>query len=76
MPTIDQYKTLITIVEKGSFRAASESLHKAQSAVSYNIKSLEEELDHLKVTCTRRIPVDTRVFIVPKSKLELEEITP
>ncbi len=42
--TIDQLVVLQQIVENGSFRAAAESLHRAQSAVSYAIKTLEEEL--------------------------------
>lgn len=43
MATIDQFKTLSAVVETGSFRAASEKLHKAQSAISYGIKTLEDE---------------------------------
>ena len=43
MATIDQFKTLEAIVETGSFRAAAEKLHKVQSAISYNIKTLEAE---------------------------------
>lgn len=41
--TLDQYLVLVTIVESGSFRAAAEILHRAQSAVSYSLKNLEEE---------------------------------
>lgn len=42
--TLDQYLVLVTIVESGSFRAAAERLHRAQSAVSYSIKTFEEEV--------------------------------
>ena len=42
---LEQIETLITIVKEGSFRAAAESLNKSQSALSYAIKNLEEELD-------------------------------
>ena len=41
--TIEQLLTLEAIIQTGSFRKASEHLHKAQSAVSYAIKSLEDE---------------------------------
>ncbi|MBV7314315.1 LysR family transcriptional regulator [Shewanella sp. NIFS-20-20] len=41
---IDAFRVLTVLVEKGSFAAAAESLHKAQSAVSYQIKKLEQEL--------------------------------
>src|SRR3989344_2139609 len=42
--TLDQLKVLDSIVKTGSFRAAAELLHRAQSAVSYSIKTLEEEM--------------------------------
>jgi len=42
--TLDQLQVLQTIVKSGSFRAASQELHRAQSAVSYAIRSLEDEL--------------------------------
>ncbi|MFW7378482.1 MAG: LysR family transcriptional regulator [Oligoflexus sp.] len=41
--TLDQYLVLVTIVESGSFRAAAERLHRAQSAVSYSIKTFEDQ---------------------------------
>lgn len=40
---LDQLEALHTIVEKGSFRAAAESLHRSQPALSASIKNLEEE---------------------------------
>lgn len=42
--TLDQLMVLKSVVEMGSFRAASEKLNRAQSAVSYAIKKLEQEL--------------------------------
>lgn len=42
--TLDQLIVLDCIVTSGGFRAASETLHRAQSAVSYAIKTLEGEL--------------------------------
>ncbi|OYZ11262.1 MAG: hypothetical protein B7Y39_19690 [Bdellovibrio sp. 28-41-41] len=43
--TIDQLETLEMVVEKGSFKAASEHLHKTQPSLSVAIKKLEEEFD-------------------------------
>ena len=40
----EELEALLAIVEHGSFRAASEKLHKAQSSVSYAIKNLEKDL--------------------------------
>jgi DNA-binding transcriptional LysR family regulator len=42
---LDSMRVLKTIVEKGSFAAAAKSLHRAQSAISYQIKKLEEALN-------------------------------
>lgn len=42
--TLDQLHVLQTIVTSGSFRAASQELHRAQSAVSYAVRTLEGEL--------------------------------
>ena len=45
MSTLKQFNYLITIVREGSFTAASEKLFIAQSALSRQIKNLEEELE-------------------------------
>ena len=42
---IDQLRTFIAIVETGSFTKAAEFVHKTQSAVSMQMKRLEERLD-------------------------------
>ncbi|MCH7423417.1 MULTISPECIES: LysR family transcriptional regulator [Shewanella] len=41
---IDAFNVLQVLVEEGSFAKAAERLHKAQSAVSYQVKKLEEYL--------------------------------
>lgn len=42
---LEQIEAVLAIIEKGSFRAAAESLHKSQPALSSSIKNLEEEFD-------------------------------
>jgi DNA-binding transcriptional LysR family regulator len=42
---VDQLRTFIAIVETGSFTKAADVVHKTQSAVSMQIKRLEERLD-------------------------------
>jgi DNA-binding transcriptional LysR family regulator len=42
---VDQLRTFIAIVETGSFTKAAEIVHKTQSAVSMQMKRLEERLD-------------------------------
>ncbi len=44
MLTFKQCNYLISIVEEGSFNAASEKLFIAQSALSRQIKNLEDEI--------------------------------
>lgn len=40
---LDQLEAVLTIIDKGSFRAAAEHLHRSQPALSANVKNLEEE---------------------------------
>ncbi|SSP18340.1 transcriptional Regulator, LysR family [Acinetobacter baumannii] len=47
MLTLKQFQYFIKIVEEGSFIAASEKLFIAQSALSRQMKLLEEEIDFL-----------------------------
>lgn len=42
--TLEQWFILQTIIDKGSFTAAADSLYKSQSSISYAIKNLQEQL--------------------------------
>ena len=42
--SLEQWNTLIAIVEQGGYRAAAEHLDKSQSTLSYSISRLEDEL--------------------------------
>lgn len=42
--TLDQIETFLTVADEGSFKAASEVLHRSQPALSVAVKKLEEEL--------------------------------
>ena len=57
--TLEQLRVLESIVQSGGFRGASEQLHKAQSAISYAIKSLEEEMGVLIFNREKYRPVLT-----------------
>ena len=41
LPQIDQLRSLLTVARCGSMSAASELLHRSQSAISIQIKQLE-----------------------------------
>ncbi|MDR0077666.1 LysR family transcriptional regulator, partial [Acinetobacter baumannii] len=49
MLTLKQFQYFIKIVEEGSFIAASEKLFIAQSALSRQMKLLEEEIEPYRV---------------------------
>src|ERR671918_139054 len=42
--SIDQWLTLVSVVESGSYAKAAEQLHKSQSTLTYAIQKLEELL--------------------------------
>ncbi|WP_350431091.1 LysR family transcriptional regulator [Shewanella sp. H8] len=65
---IDTFNVLQVLVEEGSFSKASERLHKAQSAVSYQVKKLEQ---HLGVTLFNR--EHYRAELTPEGKVILAE---
>ncbi|MCC8961608.1 LysR family transcriptional regulator [Bradyrhizobium sp. Pear76] len=44
MPTLDQLRVFLTVVEAGSFAAAARKLNRATSVVSYAIANLESQL--------------------------------
>lgn len=44
MPTLDQLQVLDAIDRRGTFAAAAAELHRVPSAVSYAVRTLEEEL--------------------------------
>lgn len=42
--SLEQWRTLVTVAEQGSFARAAENLHRSQSSVSYAIARLHEQL--------------------------------
>ncbi|MDO6775247.1 LysR family transcriptional regulator [Shewanella sp. 3_MG-2023] len=65
---VEAFNVLQVLVEEGSFAKASERLHKAQSAVSYQVKKLEQ---HLGVTLFNRSQY--RAELTPEGKVILAE---
>jgi DNA-binding transcriptional LysR family regulator len=43
--TLEQWQTLVAVVDKGGYAKASEALHKSQSSVTYAVQKLESLLD-------------------------------
>lgn len=71
---LDQLDAILTIAEKGSFRAAAHHLHKSQSALSAIVKSFETEFDILLFDRTKYRPELTpaghAVLAVARSTIE------
>ncbi len=65
---LDSIRVLRTVVEQGSFAAAAKKLHRAQSAVSYQIKKLEETLNLIIFDRS-----DYRAVLTPAGQTILEE---
>lgn len=65
---IEAFKVMQILVEEGSFAKAAERLHKAQSAVSYQIKKLEQ---HLGVQLFNR--EQYRAKLTPQGEVILNE---
>ena len=42
--TLEQWRALIAVVDAGGYAQAAEALHKSQSAVTYAVQKLEEQL--------------------------------
>src|SRR6476620_10187152 len=43
--TLEQWRTLVAVVDAGGYAQAAEALHKSQSSVTYAVQKLEELLD-------------------------------
>lgn len=67
---LDSIRVLRTVVEQGSFAAAAKHLHRAQSAISYQIKKLEEVLE-LEIFDRS----EYRAILTPAGRTILEEGT-
>ncbi|MCL1067896.1 LysR family transcriptional regulator [Shewanella olleyana] len=65
---VEAFNVLQVLVEEGSFSKASERLHKAQSAVSYQVKKLEQ---HLGIQLFNRDQY--RAELTPEGKVILAE---
>lgn len=52
--TLEQWRVLQSVVDKGGFAQAAEALHKSQSSVSYTVSKLQEQLGYALLTIEGR----------------------
>lgn len=74
--TLDQFKVFLTILEEGSFAAASRRLGRAQSAVSYAVQKLEDQIGLTLFDRSQYRPALTEAgsALVPKIRRILEDV--
>jgi DNA-binding transcriptional LysR family regulator len=49
--TLEQWAVLAAVVDRGGFAQAANAIHRSQSAVSYAVARLQEELDVPLLRC-------------------------
>jgi len=59
LPTLDQLRVFIAVIEHGGFAHAARALHRTQSVISYTIANLEEQLNIALLDRSTRKPTLT-----------------
>lgn len=59
LPTLDQLRVFVAVIDCGSFSRAAQELHRTQSVVSYTIANLETQLNVALFDRSKRKPVLT-----------------
>jgi DNA-binding transcriptional LysR family regulator len=74
--TIDQLRVFRQVVETGSFSAAARAMHRAQSAVTYAVQKLEEQVGTplFDRSAYRPVPSDAGRALLPRATRILEEL--
>lgn len=75
--TIDQLRVFRQVAEAGSFSAAARALHRAQSAVTYAVRKLEDQLgaDLFDRSGYRPVLSDAGRALLPRAVRILDELT-
>lgn len=73
--TLDQWRTLITVVDTGGYAQAAEVLHKSQSSVTYAVQKIESLLGvkAFEIQGRKAILTPTGQFLYRRAKALLEE---
>ncbi|SFL82003.1 LysR family transcriptional regulator [Rugamonas rubra] len=59
LPSLDQLRVFIAVIDQGGFAHAARALHRTQSVISYTIANLEEQLNIELLDRSKRKPVLT-----------------
>lgn len=73
--TLEQWQTLIAVVDSGGYAAAAESMNKSQSSISYAIQKLETTLNlrAFKVVGRKAVLTDAGKALYQRAKILVEE---
>lgn len=73
--TLEQWRTLITVVDTGGYAQAAEVLHKSQSSVTYAVQKIESLLGvkAFEIQGRKAILTSTGQFLYRRAKALLEE---
>lgn len=74
--TLDQFRIFIAVVEAGSFSAAARRLHRAQSAVTYAVQKLEDQVGTALFDRSSYRPVLSEAghLLLPKAQRVLDDV--
>ncbi len=75
--TLEQWRTLITVVDTGGYAQAAQVLHKSQSSVTYAVQKIESLLDvkAFEIQGRKAILTPTGQFLYRRAKALLDEST-
>jgi DNA-binding transcriptional LysR family regulator len=59
LPSLDQLRVFVAVIDAGGFAHAARQLHRTQSVISYTIANLEEQLNVVLLDRAKRKPVLT-----------------
>ncbi|OWW19555.1 LysR family transcriptional regulator [Noviherbaspirillum denitrificans] len=73
--TLEQWRTLITVVDTGGYAQAAEKLHKSQSSVTYAVQKIESLLDVkvFEIQGRKAILTPTGQFLYRRARALLDE---
>ena len=74
--SLDQLRVFATVVQEGSFSAAARKLHRAQSAITYAVQKLEEQVgaELFDRSAYRPVLSEAGRALLPRARRILEEV--
>lgn len=73
--TLEQWRTLITVVDTGGYAQAAEALHKSQSSVTYAVQKIESLLgvEVFEIQGRKAVLTPTGLFLYRRARALLDE---